>query len=506
MKRTILLILAGAVVGLIVGGIVFHRGQPGTMTASRKILYYRDPMNPQNTSPTPKKAPDGMDYVPVYEEQTGPLAEGKGVHIDPSVVQNIGVVSQKVEKHNLINIIRTSGNVDFDQRKIYSVNARVMGWVEELYANYTGQPILRGQRMFELYSPDLTNTQQEYLQAMNTWQAMKEKGDAGQEDSLIWISARQRLLNWGVSQNDIDKLDADKKPLKTMEIVSPVDGLIMEKMVIKGQNIMAGMELYKIADLSNVWVLASVYQSELPWVKTGQSANVELSYIPGKSFPGRVTFISPMLDMETRTAQVRIEVANTPAFDIKPGMFATVTIKSPAVFNAVAVPEEAIIHSGERDIVVIDLGNGYFEPRAVKLGVYADGYVQVLGSIQEGELVVVSSQFLIDSESNLKAAITQMSGKYDMNMPEMGNQPDTGMKNEPVRIEPKPVKPVPPLKVQQKPAGYDTIDIHEMDMNPRPDTGQPHHEMDTIGEMPGMDMNPKPDTTNKADEMENMGH
>jgi len=313
-------------------------------------------------------------------------------------------------------------------------------------------------------------------------------------------------LNWGVSQNDIDKLDAEREPLKTMAIVSPVDGLIMEKMVIKGQNIMAGMELYKIADLSNVWVLASVYQSELPWVKTGQSANVELSYIPGKVFPGLVTFISPMLDMETRTAQVRIEVANTSAFDIKPGMFATVTIKSPAVSNTVAVPEEAIIHSGERDIAVIDLGNGYFEPRPVKLGVYADGYVQVLGGIQEGELVVVSSQFLIDSESNLKAAITQMSRNAVMNMPETGNQPDTGMKNEPVRTEPKPAKPVPPPKVKPKPAGHDTVGMPKMDMNPKPDTGQPPHEMDTMGEMPGMDMNPEKDTTNKAHEMEQMDH
>jgi YHS domain-containing protein len=199
-----------------------------------------------------------------------------------------------------------------------------------------------------------------------------------------------------------------------MTFYSPANGYVMDKMVYKGQSVMAGMELYKIADLSNVWVLADIYQYELPWVKVGQKADIALSYLPGKRFQGKVMYIYPMLNMETKTAKVRIEVRNTPSLDFKPEMFATVEISSPTTVEAVAVPEQAIIHSGERNIAVIALGGGYFDPREVTLGVTAEGYVQVLKGVKEGEKIVVSSQFLIDSESNLKAAISQMAGHAGM--------------------------------------------------------------------------------------------
>jgi YHS domain-containing protein len=199
-----------------------------------------------------------------------------------------------------------------------------------------------------------------------------------------------------------------------MMFYSPVNGYVMDKMVFKGQSVMAGMELYKIADLSTVWIIADIYQYELPWVKVGQKADIELSYMPGKKFRGTITYVYPMLSMETRTAKVRVEVRNTPALEFKPEMFATVQIASPVALNAVAVPEQAIIHSGERNIAVIALGGGYFDPREVKLGVTAEGYVQILDGVKEGEKIVVSSQFLIDSESNLKAAISQMTGHAGM--------------------------------------------------------------------------------------------
>jgi len=222
-------------------------------------------------------------------------------------------------------------------------------------------------------------------------------------------SARRRLLNWDIPESEIAVLESRGTPKKTMTFYSPVDGFVMEKMVNKGQNVMAGMELYKIADLSTVWILADIYQYELPWVKVGQKADIHLSYMPGKNFQGTVTYIYPMLSMETKTARVRIEVRNTPDLELKPEMFATVEIVSPVIVNAIAVPEQAIIRSGERNIAVISLGGGYFDPREVKLGVTADGYIQILDGIKEGEKIVISSQFLIDSESNLKAAISQMS-------------------------------------------------------------------------------------------------
>lgn len=500
MKRTILLVLAGLVVGVIIGGIIFPKRQPSVQSGERKILYYRDPMNPQNTSQSPRKAPDGMDYVPVYAEAAGQPTSGNGIHIDPSVVQNIGVVSEVAARRRLTKTVRTSGTVAVDQRRLYSVNARVMGWVEKLYADYEGKAVKKGQPLFELYSPDLTGAQQEYLQAM------KEKRNAGKPDSSqnglsLWESAGQRLLNWGVSPDDIAKLESTGTPLKTMAIVSPADGLIMDKMIVQGQNIMAGMELYKIADLSTVWVMASVYQYEIPWVKTGQGTDIELSYIPGRVFHGQVSFVSPMLDMESRTAQVRIEVANTPSFDIKPGMFATVSIKSPVAFDAVAVPEQAIIHAGDRDIAVIDLGGGYFETRQVRLGVSADGYIQVLSGIKTGEKVVVSSQFLIDSESNLKAAVSQLSGHEGMNMPEKRNNTKTNSGNESMEIGnmpgmdmgAKPQKAIPPSKAhpQKFKADHGMDGMPGIDMDTRPDSGKMKNDKDTMGDIPGMDMEHK---------------
>jgi len=204
-----------------------------------------------------------------------------------------------------------------------------------------------------------------------------------------------------------------------MTIYSPVDGIVMEKMVFKGQNVMAGMDLYKIADLSTLWVLADIYQYELPWVKVGQRADVELSYLAGKTFQGTVTYIYPTVNMETKTAKARVVVRNTASLDLKPEMFATVKITSPVVVDAVAIPNQAIIRSGERNIAVIALGGGYFDPREIRLGVMADGFVQVLDGIKEGEKIVTSSQFLIDSESNLKAAVGLMQGHegHDMSPP-----------------------------------------------------------------------------------------
>ena len=460
MKKTVIIAILSIVIGLGAGWLIFRPAIEGGSSGERKILYYRDPMNPQSTSPTPKKAPDGMDFVPVYAEGSGGTGErkiayyhdpmhpwftsdkpgkapdcgmdmvpvyegegdGKGIKIDPVTVQNIGVKTEIVKKRKLSKVVRTVGKVDYDETKVYSINTKIMGWAETLYVDYTGKLVHKGEPLMELYSPELVSTQEEYLQAIRYKNQLQKssivEARTGADDLLQ--SAKRRLLYWDIPEREINALEQRGTTQKTMTIYSPVDGIVVEKMVLKGQNVMTGMELYKIADLSTVWVLADIYQYELPWVKVGQKVDIELSYLPGRKFEGLTTFIYPYLNMETKTARVRIEVHNTPSFEFKPDMFATVQISSPVAVNAIAVPDQAIIRSGERNVAVIALGGGYFEPRDVKLGVMANGFVQVLEGVKEGEKIVTSSQFLIDSESNLKAAVTQMSGQagHDMTEPE----------------------------------------------------------------------------------------
>ncbi len=476
MKRVVFTAIVSIVLGLIIGWLVFRPSGSLPKAGERKIAYYRDPMNPQVTSPTPKKAPDGMDYVPVYEESGGqrgekkiayykdpmhpwytsdkpgkapdcgmdlvPVYEGesdtKGIKIDPTTVQNIGVKVEDVVKRKLNKEIRTVGKVDFDERKLYSVNTKIMGWVEKLYVDYTGKAVRKGERLMELYSPELVSTQEEYLQALSYRKKLNEGAvdeARNQADELV-NSARRRLLNWDIPESEIRALEQRGTPKKTMTIYSPADGIVMEKMVREGQNVMAGMELYKVADLSTVWILADIYQYDLPWVKVGQTAEITFDYLPGKSLKGKITYIYPYLNEDTKTAKVRIEVANTKTLDLMPDMFATVKIASPLSVEAIVAPDQAIIRTGERNIAVIALGGGYFEPRDVKLGVQSEGYVQILDGVRVGEKIVVSSQFLIDSESNLKAAISQMSARAvadssgSMSEPAQSDRP-TGVKSTP---------------------------------------------------------------------------
>lgn len=455
MKKIIISGIIFLIVGLAIGK--FFLGGTGSSSDSqeRKILYYQDPMNPANTSPTPKKAPDGMDFVPVYEEQKGgsgqkkiayyqdpmhpwftsdkpgtapdcgmdlvPVYEGdenvEGIKIDPVTVQNIGVRIETVKKQKLNNVIRTTGKVDFDETKVTTITTKVMGWVEKLFVDYTGKYISKGQPLFEIYSPELVSTQEEYLQAIRYLKKVSNSSDDVKNGAQELVnSAKRRLLYWDISEKDIDEIEKNNAPKKTLTIYSPVNGTVVDKMVFKGQQIMAGMELYKVADLSNVWVMADIYQVDLPWIKLGQKVDLELSYLPGKTYKGTVTYIYPYLNEETKTIKVRTEVKNTSNYDFKPGMFATVKLVSPISVEAVVVPDQAIIRTGERTIAVMSLGGGYFDPREVKLGVSSDGLVQVLDGIKEGEKIVISSQFLIDSESNLKAAIQQMKGHEGMDM------------------------------------------------------------------------------------------
>jgi membrane fusion protein, copper/silver efflux system len=471
MKKVLFTAIICLLAGFAAGWFLFTKGVGmSPKEHERKVLYYRDPMNPEMTSPSPKKAPDGMDYVPVYAEQEKSSGQRKiayyhdpmhpwytsdkpgkapdcgmdlvpvyeddkknvqGIHIDPASVQNIGVKTEPVSRRKLTKTIRTSGIVEFDETKLYNINTKFMGWVEKLHVDYTGKIVKKGEPLLDIYSPDLVSTQEEYLQALRYRERIQksELEVVRREADELVQSSRRRLEYWDISDREIASLEKRGTPMRALTLYSPATGIVTDKMVVDGQQVMAGMTLYKIADLSMVWVTADIYQFELDWIRMGQQVDLEMSYLPAKPIKGTITYIYPYLDAESRTAKVRIEAHNTPDFMLKPGMFATVKITSLVSIDAIAVPEQAVLRSGERNVVIVSLGGGYFDPRDVRLGPSADGYIQIVEGIREGENVVTSAQFLIDSESNLKAVIAQMAKPEKTDTAQPGSQPDRQMKN-----------------------------------------------------------------------------
>ncbi len=445
----------------------------------RKIAYYRSPMNPAETSPVPKKDEMGMDYVPVYADQVG----SNQIHIDPATQQNIGVTTELVKKMKLSRTIRTTANIAYDETKLYTISTKIMGYVEKLFVDYTGQLVKKGQPLLNIYSPDLVSTQEEYLQAIKYKNEISGSGStiSKQGAEQLVESAKRRLLYWDISENEIQALARRGTPEKTMTIFSPANGFVTDKMVINGQNIMPGMALYKIADISTVWGLAQIYQYELPWIKLGNKVDLQLSYIPGKTFQGRITYIYPYLDTDAKTVQVRIEIHNTGNYEFKPGMFADATIKSPLTLETVAVPNQAIIHTGTRDVAIIALGNGYFEPRDVTLGARGDGgYVQILKGINQGEEVVTSSQFLIDSESNLNAALNNMQNGNTPAAQDTASQNNSSSKDE--------MKNMNMKTSHSSPVEYKgVIDVKSIDDNKDGKVFQCPMDFNVLSDKPGVD-------------------
>jgi len=403
-------------------------GAAQSAPGARRIAYWRAPMDSNFTADAPGKSPMGMDLMPVYEDELG--ASGT-VQIDPLTVQNIGVKTALVERRQLSRKVRTVGRVDYDETRMSDVNTKVAGWVEKLFVDYTGQEVKKGQPLLELYSPELVAAQEEYLTALDyVWrleQSAAEDVIQGARDLLK--ASVQRLRYWDVTEQQIDTLERIRQVQRTMTIYSPQEGIVVHKAVFKGAHIKSGQHLYRIAELSRVWVHADVYEYELPWVKVGQKATVELSYLPGKVFRGEVAYIYPYLEAKTRTVKVRMIFDNA-ARELKPEMYANVNIQSLVSRDALVAPVHAVIRSGERNIVVVALGEGRFQSRQVKLGVEANGSYQVLEGVRPGDEIVTSAQFLIDSESNLKAAVSSMGGalsrREEMEWMAPADHPDGG--------------------------------------------------------------------------------
>jgi Cu(I)/Ag(I) efflux system membrane fusion protein/cobalt-zinc-cadmium efflux system membrane fusion protein len=351
----------------------------------------------------------GMDLVPVYEEEGG---EEGTIRVDPNTVQSIGVRTATVTTGELKKTIRTVGRVAYDESRITSVNSKVTGWIEKLHVDTTGQEVRKGEPLIDIYSPALVSAQQEYLIARGHFEKVKGSPfpDVVKSAREMLASARKRLDYWDIDDAQIATLERTGEVRKTLTLYSPFNGVVVSKAVFDGTRVMTGMELFRIADLSRIWVQADVYEYELPWVKRGVPVTVTLDYLPGKKFHGTVTYVYPYLEGKTRTATARIELDN-PGMQLKPDMYAHVELQPRVMGNTVLIPSDAIIRSGIRNVVFIARGEGRFQPREVSLGLEGeDGTVQVLSGLSGGERIVVSAQFLLDSESNLKEALKKFQG------------------------------------------------------------------------------------------------
>jgi Cu(I)/Ag(I) efflux system membrane fusion protein len=381
--------------------------------AERKVAFYRSPMDSKQTSPVARKDEMGMDYLPVYEDEAGggagPVEGLATVSIDPQRQQLIGLHTVEVGLGPVAASWKTVGRVSVDETNVHHVNIKVGGFVEDVYVDYVGKAVRRGERLFTMYSPDLLSVQQEFLLALRTRKALAGGSVAASAGEDLVESARERLRLWDIPASEIDRLEKSGKPTKTLTLYSPMTGVVTKKDVVMGHRINEGDMPYEITDLSRVWVLADAYESDLSRIRLGMPATLSLQAFPNRTFTGKVIFVDPVMDPRTRTAKVRIEFPN-PKAELKPEMFGEVTLRMPAR-EGLSIPADAVIDSGTRKVVFVALGEGKLQPREVKLGSGSGDGVEVLSGLAAGERVVTRANFLIDSESRLRASLAAMGGK-----------------------------------------------------------------------------------------------
>ena len=362
--------------------------------------YYTCPMHPTVVQDEEGDCPIcGMDLVLEKGDKSENKKTTGSITIDPTVVQNMGVRVKHVGYRDISHTIRTIGKVEIADDKSYSVNLRFSGWIEKIFADKVGQEIRRGEKLFEIYSPELISAQEEYLLAVNTYG----------KDNNIAKAAQKRLRLWNIPQKHLDKIISENNAQQNVIFISPFSGHILHKNIKEGSKVKAGADLYHIGNLDNIWIIADLYEFDSISVKPGQQVTLEFTNLPGKIQTSHISFIYPTLNPKTRTQKIRIELKN-PDLTMKPGMFATVRIESERAKNVLTVPTEAIINTGERKIVFISRGNGKFEPREIQTGLADDSnyYSEVISGLEENEIVVVSGQFLMDSESQLQEAVQKL--------------------------------------------------------------------------------------------------
>ena len=380
----------------------------------RQVAFYRNPMDPSIHSDKPAKDEMGMDFVPVYEDELEGAPSGVSgravVKISSERRQVLGVRSEEVKKIRLAHRIRTVGRVAVDERRLRHVHTKFDGYVEHLYVDYTGKLVRRGERLLSIYSPDLVATQQEYLLAHRGQARLAESAvrSAAQGSVDLHEAARQRLLLWDIRPADIANLEKAGQVTRTLDVYADIGGYVVQKMAYQGMRVTPADTLYDIADLSHLWVLADVYEYNLPTLALGTEGHISVASMPAKEWKGSVTYISPTVEERTRTIKVRLEVDNAGGL-LKPDMYTDVFLHVD-MGDGLIVPDAAVINAGDRRLVFLDRGEGSFEPREVKLGIKVNGSgVQVISGLAVGDRVVTSANFLLDSESSLKAALSGMS-------------------------------------------------------------------------------------------------
>lgn len=362
-------------------------------TGERRILYYRNPMGLPDTSPVPKKDSMGMDYVPVYADEA--TDDAGVVVVSPARIQTLGVTTALVDHAVLDEALRAVGRVEVDERRIAEIAPRFEGWIEKLYVSATGDPVRRGQPLFTVYSPELVSARKELAIAENLkLDAPGADPDARTAARRLEQATRERLRNWGV--NDAGGAHQTFR--------SPVAGVVLDKTAVEGMRFMPGTSVFRVADLSRVWVIADVYEQDLERVRVGQRAQVTIDALPDRQFEARVTYLYPTLNAPTRTTPVRLELDNRDGL-LRPGMFAHVDLATGGNTPRLVVPTSAVIDTGMRQIVLLALDGGRFKPQPVTLGLRGRDRVEVREGLEAGQRVVVSANFLIDAESNLKAAL-----------------------------------------------------------------------------------------------------
>lgn len=344
------------------------------------------------TVPVASDMPDGAVMIPMDRQQL------------------IGVRTTPVVRRMLNHTVRTVGRVDYDETRVRHVHTKVTGWIEKLRVDFTGELVEEGQPLLDIYSPDLVATQEEYLLALRAQESLGESKfeEIASTSRSLFEATRRRLLLWDITDQQITELEERREPVKTLTVYSPIRGFVIHKNSYEGQYIGPADELYTIADLSEIWVNADIYEQELPHVRIGQPATVTLSYMPGKTFRGVVDYVDPYLEEETRTTKARVVLSN-PGFLLKPNMFANVELRT-QLGESLLVPEDAVIDTGERQVVFLVLEGGHFLPREIQAGMHADGEIQVLAGLEEGDVVVSGAAFLVDSESKLGSALSTMGG------------------------------------------------------------------------------------------------
>jgi Cu(I)/Ag(I) efflux system membrane fusion protein len=398
-----LLILAG---GILIFLSKAGHSQKGGETADRQAPPAREHQAHEAAKPQ-------EDIQDAHKEE--PAEAPPTVEIPVDKQQMIGLKTVEVSLRQLSKVIRTVGRIEFDERKLSTVNAKFEGWIEKLYIDYTGKQVRKGEPLAEVYSPELVATQQEFINAVK-WSRQNSDGKKGEiqtmlsrdADTLV-DAARQRLKFWDISDEQIKKIEESGKSVRTLTLYSPVNGYVVQKMAIQGMRVMPGEKLFDIADLSTIWVVADIYENELSMVKQGQKARITMSYLPGRDMNAVIDYVYPSLSADTRTAKVRFIVPNT-GLQLKPQMFTNVEITIP-VGRKLAVPSSAVLDTGTRQIVYVDKGDGYFEPREVRAGLRVEEMIEILDGVKQGEKIASSAIFLIDSEAQLKG-VKPLSGGH----------------------------------------------------------------------------------------------